>query len=177
MTESADSSHKTGKAKGIIAVAFLSFLFYVYSLFPFLFAIYLFSFGIWLVDIAALYFVVGLICSWKLFSHRTWSWYLAIIMSTGEGLFILLSFTILPIDPNLLVVLLYPLLFFLRYPASLFGVLSIGVFRLASAAYLTTKGVRKTFAVNKRQIIDYLKSFRIEPEYRITKRAQNETLF
>jgi hypothetical protein len=166
MKRNEHGKHRTGESKGVVVIAFLNFLGYLYDLFPFLLVASFFGFGLWLYNIILLYFVLGLFCSWKLFKHRTWSWYLAITMWVSEGIIILWTSTTSLYELYPFNLLFYPANL-LAYPANILVFLSVGVYRFASVAYLLTERVRKLFAVDlRRQPIDYLRSFRTGSEYK-----------
>lgn len=137
--QDSDVKPRVGKPIGIAVIASLNFLAYLIVFFVFLIIGFLFSFGIWLDDIAILYLAVGLTCSWKLFKHRAWSWYLAIIMWIGEGIFILWAPT----------TTLYEL-----FPVNVLVYVSVGAFRFASVSYFAIKRVRKIFAVDLRRQLE-----------------------
>lgn len=157
MQSSANGEAGTGKLKGIVVIECLNSLGYLYALFPVLRVASFF----WLGDIFVLYFMLGLFCSLMLFKHRRWSWFLAMIMWIGEGIFILwASLT------TSLYVFFIPV-FLLAYPVNLLVFLSVGVFRFASVVYFATKRVRRAFAVDlRRQPIEYFRSFRVGSEYK-----------
>jgi len=120
------------RPKGVVLLANLNLVVYVLLLLWAASSLYFLVGEVTLTIVV--YSIVGIICSWGLLQSAKWSWYMAVLMWTAEG--IVSSWA----------AYMNSALYYL-VPQSVLVFVFIAIFKFAAAAYLATRKIRESFEV------------------------------